>query len=403
MRIDHMGSTRARNEESGAAGNDTQMPVRIPKAASPPVLPPSTGTGNFGKELLGAKAYFVRDGWFKDIDIVLFSHVFDNLGVSWGSGRGTGAISVEYTFTGSSAHSAIRPWKGRSALDAVELMNMGWNLRREHLHPLQRSHHVIVNGGDQPNVVPKTATVWYFIREMTGPRIKQNFAKLSRTAAGAALMTDTETSHRIIGSAWPMNFNRIVAETAYDNIKKVGLPKWDKDDQALATAVQKLVGAKEIGLPDEVLHILGPPARLESGGSDDIGDISWNVPTATILFPSNIRGALSHHWSSAIAMATPIAHKGATAGAKVMAMTALDFYLQPQKVEQAWQYFRNVQLGDTEYQPFISPQDQPAIEKNRGIMNKFKPQLEQYYYQPEKYPSYLQQLGISYPTLEKKD
>ena len=111
------------------------------------------------EEQLGSKAYFVRDGFFEDVDIVLFSHVSNSLSVSYGPTSGSGLVSMEFTFSGEAAHSAGAPWRGRSALDAVELMNIGWNFRREHLRLQQRSHYVIPNGGDQPNVVPSRASV----------------------------------------------------------------------------------------------------------------------------------------------------------------------------------------------------------------------------------------------------
>ncbi len=112
------------------------------------------------EEQLATKAFLVRAGIFKDVDVALFSHVDSNLGVSYGSGGQLGVVSVEYNFEGRSAHAGAGPWRGRSALDAVELMNIGWNFRREHLRLQQRSHYVITNGGDQPNVVPPTASVW---------------------------------------------------------------------------------------------------------------------------------------------------------------------------------------------------------------------------------------------------
>src|SRR5712671_3814573 len=118
------------------------------------------------EELLGAKAYFVRAGIFRDVDAVLFTHVGDAFETSWGLPQGTGLISVEYTFQGESSHAAARPWRGRNALRAVELMNIGWDFRREQLRPEQRSHYVITDGGDQPNVIPSRASVWYFFREM---------------------------------------------------------------------------------------------------------------------------------------------------------------------------------------------------------------------------------------------
>src|SRR5438093_163940 len=124
------------------------------------------------EELVGAKAYFIRAGLFRDVDVSLFAHVGNNLSVSWGGGTGTGLVSVEYMFKGESAHSAAAPWRGRSALDAVELMDVAWNFRREHLRLQQRSHNVITNGGDQPNVVPQNAAVWYYFREVDYEHIK---------------------------------------------------------------------------------------------------------------------------------------------------------------------------------------------------------------------------------------
>lgn len=354
------------------------------------------------EELVGAKAYFARDGYFDGVDAVIFTHVGRNLQTSWGGGRGTGLVSVEYEFEGVAAHGAGDPWRGKSALDAVELMNAGWNYRREHLHPLQRSHYVIVDGGDQPNVVPSRARVWYFIREMTADKIRTNFEALERTAEGAALMTDTSYTRRIVGSAWPRHFNKPIAEAMFENIRSVGLPDWSEDDQAFARAVQDLMQPEELevdGLATELEPLQGPPDEPQSGGSDDIGDVSWNAPTVTLRYPSNIEGTQGHHWSSAMAMATPIAHKGVIAGAKVTAATMLDLIQNPELLEAAWTYFREEQLQGTEYEPFISETDEPAIEKNREIMATYRDELRQYYYDAEQYDTYLEQLGINYPQL----
>jgi len=131
--------------------------------------------------------------------------------------------------------------------------------------------------------------------------------------------------------------------------------------------------------------------------------VSWNVPTVTLRFPSNIPGLPGHNWANAISMATPIAHKGATAGAKVMAMTVLDMLMRPELVSQAWDYFRTVQTKDIKYQPLIRPQDRPAIELNRDIMARYRPAMRALYYNPAKYRTYLEQLGITYPTERAAD
>ncbi|WP_420387572.1 amidohydrolase [Roseivirga sp.] len=353
------------------------------------------------EELVAAKAWYVRDGLFDDIDLCIFTHVSSNLSVSYGQASGTGLISVEYSFDGEAAHGAGAPWRGRSALDAVELMNVGWNYKREHLHPLKRSHSIITDGGDQPNVVPSKASIWYYFRDVTYEGIMDMYESANNIARGAALMTDTEMSSRILGTAWPRHFNKVIAETMYENIKMVGLPEWDEKDQTLAKAVQEEVGSNPRGLSTRLSSLGLPVTQPVSGGSDDIGDVSWKIPTVTMRFPSNIPGLQGHHWSNAIAMATPIAHKGATAGARVEAMTILDFLLNPELVDQAWDYFNNVQSKDTKYQPMISEDDMPPTYLNQKIMDQFRPQLEKFYYDETKFNSYLEQLGITYPTVKK--
>ncbi|MEN2282251.1 amidohydrolase [Algoriphagus sp. SE2] len=354
------------------------------------------------EELVASKAWFVRDGLFDDIDICIFTHVGNNLGVSYGQASGTGLISVEYTFSGEAAHAAGAPWRGRSALDAAELMNVGWNYRREHLDPLKRSHSIFTDGGDQPNVVPSKASIWYYFRDVKYDGIMEMYDVANKMAEGAALMTDTKMTSKILGTAWPRHFNKVIAEKMYANILKVGLPEWSEEDQTLAKAVQEEVGAtKPEGLPTKLDTLRLPVTTPRSGGSDDIGDVSWVLPTVTLRFPSNIPGLPGHHWANAIAMATPIAHKGVTAGAKAEAMTILDFLLNPELVDEAWDYFENVQTKEEEYKPMITADDQAPIYLNKQIMDLYRPMMEKYYYDETKYDSYLEQLGVTYPTLKK--
>jgi aminobenzoyl-glutamate utilization protein B len=356
------------------------------------------------EELLGTKAFLVRAGYFKDADVVLFAHVGSGLGVSYGAGNNNAAVSVEYSFKGRSAHSAVAPWRGRSALDAVELMDIGWNFRREHLGLQHRSHYVITNGGDQPNVVPSNASVWYYFREIDHTRTKELFETGNTIASAASMMTDTSVSWRILGSAWPPHFNKAVAEAMHANIKSVGLPKWSEEDETLAKAVQHEIQAPEKGLNKEP-EALGLPVKegdMRGGGSDDIGDVSWNVPTVSLSYPSNIPGLPGHNWANAISMATPIAHKGVTTGAKVMAMTMIDLLLNPELIEEAWRYFREVETKEVKYTPFIAEKDAPAIDMNRSTMERYRPEMRKYYFDPSRYKTYLEQLGITYPTVRKK-
>jgi aminobenzoyl-glutamate utilization protein B len=356
------------------------------------------------EELVAAKAWFVREGLFKDVDVSLFAHVDSNMKTAWGSTAANGLVSIEYTFEGETAHSAAAPWRGRSALDAVELMNAGWNYRREHLRLQQRSHYVITDGGDQPNVVPSRATVWYFFRETEYPRIKELWEIGDKMAQGASLMTGTTWSSRIVGTAWPQHFNRPVAEVMTANIQRVGLPKWSDEDQSFAKAVQKEIGAPNQKGLDVELAKMEEPIKDEDkrgGGSDDIGDVSWTVPTVTLRYPSNIPGLPGHNWANAIAMATPVAHKGIVAGAQVQAMTIVDLLLRPELVRSAWDYFKNVQLKETPYTPFIAADTPPPTWMNKDVMERYRPELRKYYYDPSKYGTYLEQLGISYPMLQR--
>jgi aminobenzoyl-glutamate utilization protein B len=355
------------------------------------------------EEQLGTKAHLVRAGVFKDVDVTLFSHVGDNLAVGWGPSGSNALISAQFFFRGQTAHSAGAPWRGKSALDAVMLMAQGWEYHREHMELAQRSHYVIKDGGDQPNVVPQTASIWFYFRQVDYPKTKEMFEYAKKVAQGAALMTDTKIDTiLILGSAWSGHFNKTIAQAMHANITKVGLPVWDDADQTLARGLQRELGVPDSGLARTVAPLREPVPNQRSfgGGSDDIGDVSWNVPTVTLSYPSNIPGGPGHNWANAIAMATPIAHKGAVAGAKVQALTLLDILLTPKVVADAWDYFRNVQTKETKYQPFIGPIDHPAIWLNADIMARYRPEMRKFYYDPSKYKSYLEQLGIKYPTVK---
>jgi aminobenzoyl-glutamate utilization protein B len=359
------------------------------------------------EEQLATKAFFARDGLFRDVDASFFTHVWDSFNAPWGApDEYSGLVSLVYSFQGTTAHGAGAPWRGRSALDAVELMNLGWNYRREHLRTEHRSHYVIRDGGDQPNVVPATASVWYFLRELDAPKIRALWTVADSVAQGAALMTGTTLAgSRVIGSAWPPHFSKPLAQALGVNITRVGMPRWSEDDVRFAKAVQREMGVVEQGLDTVPKGAVAPPREEDrrGGGSDDIGDVSWAVPTAQLFFPSNIPGTPGHNWADAIAMATPLAHQGATAGAKALALTLLDVLLTPKLVTDAWDYYRNVQTKDIKYEPLVRATDTPAVELNAPILARYREQMRPFYYDPTRYPSYLAQLGVAYPTLRGAD
>lgn len=353
------------------------------------------------EELLATKAFYVRAGMFKDVDVSIFTHVASSFGTSYGDSGNNGMVSVEYTFNGITSHAAGSPWSGRSALDGVELMNVAWNMRREHLPLTQRSHYVITNGGGQPNIVPGEATVWYYFREQTFDTVRKLYETGTEIAEAAAKATGTTVKRRVLGYAAPNFGNKPLAEAAQANIEMVGMPNWSPDDQAFTKAVQESLKFKVEPLKTKVEPLSTPENRKPSmgGGSDDIGDIMWTVPTITIRFPSNIPSMIGHNVTSAIAMATPVAHKGAVAGAKAVALTVLDVMTTPKLVSDAKTYFQTVQLKDQKYDPVLTPEDQPAIHLNKDLMDRIRPELKKYYYDPSKHNSYLDQLGVKYPQL----
>ncbi len=355
------------------------------------------------EELLATKAYFVRDGLFDDVDANIFTHVGRDLNTSWGDARNNGMVSVEYSFSGRTSHGAAAPWEGRSALDAVEVMNYAWNMRREHLPLSQRSHYVISNGGGQPNIVPGEASVWYYFRDESFDSVRTLYEIGNTISEAAAMATETTVKRRVLGYAAPHHGNRPIAEAAYENIKMIGLPTWSEDDSAFSNAVQRGLRGNDITpipLATEVGPLSTPETRGEArmGYSDDVGDIMWTIPTITIGYPSNIPNTIPHHITSAMAMATPIAHKGAVAGAKAVGMTTLDLLTDPSLLDRAKDYFENVQQAPSTYDPLLSPDDAPAIELNSEVMSRVRESMEPYYYDPTRYDSYLEQLGIEYPN-----
>ena len=355
------------------------------------------------EEQLASKAFLVRAGVFKDVDANLFAHVSDEFGISWGDEPALSLISAIFKFQGQSAHAAGAPWRGRSALDAVINMANAWEYHREHMELAQRSHYVITDGGDQPNVVPSTAAIWFFFRERDPERVTKMFTDAKQMARAAAMATFTALDTvQIIGSAWRPHFNKPIAEAMHGNAQRVGMPAWDEKDQRMARAVQRMMSQPDSGLHTTLPKLRSPEeaAAASSGtGSDDIGDVTWTVPSVTLYYPANIPGTPGHNWADGIAMATPIAHKGVIAGAKVQAMTLLDLMLKPKLVRDAKDYFANVQTKTVKYHPLMAPTDQPATWLNAEKMAKYREAMRKYYYDPSKYRTYLEQLGITYPAV----
>ncbi len=330
--------------------------------------------GSPAEELLVPRPYFARDGYFKDVDVAFHTHIGEELKTEYGI-RQYALISAEFTFKGQTSHAASAPWAGRDAVDAAELMSIGFDKLREHLEPTQRSHRVISYGGDQPNVIPALAKIWWFFRETTIERAQANFDKAKKIAEGAALMTGTQWSVQVFSAIWPTRGNRTIAEVTQKNIELVGMPNWSAQEENLAKELQKKQGAPVIGLH----HKVEPLRESRQGASsNDSGEVTWIVPTGRVTFPSNIPGIPAHHWAAGVAPATSLAHKGAVAGAKALAASAVDFFVNPALIEEAKASFKK-EIGDVKYRSFLPPDQKPPIYLNKEIMERYRPELEKFY------------------------
>jgi aminobenzoyl-glutamate utilization protein B len=326
------------------------------------------------EEQLVSMPFFVRDGYLKDVDAAFHPHVGDDLSTSYGL-RQYAIMSVEYEFFGKTAHSGTAPWTGASAVDAAKLMDLGWDVLREHLPPTQRSHSVIVNGGVQPNVVPDYAKIWFFFREGTYEGASDLYMKAKKVAEGAALMTGTKWKENVLSACWPTRDNQTMAEIVQKNIELVGVPKWTEEEQALAKRIQKSAGVKEIGLITEIR-----PIRMakQDTSSNDSGDITWMVPHGRVTIPTNAPGVPFHHWAATTAVATSIAHKGEVVGAKVLAGSMVDLMTNPGLLAEAKETFQKEIAGAT-YHPLLPADQKPPVNLNAAEMAKYREQMRPFY------------------------
>lgn len=327
------------------------------------------------EELLLSRPYFVRDGYFDDVDVAIHDHLRDRFSTHYGIMQ-LAAVSADFTFHGETAHAAVVPWHGRDALDAVVLMDMAVAQYREHMTPAMRAHRVILDGGEQPNVIPSRARVWWYFRDATADGARALFEQAKRMAEGAALMTNTTFEVDVRSAVWPTRCNRTMAEVIQRNIELVGMPEWSAEEEAFARRLQEAAGVKAEGLRREIGALEGPSGQTM--GSNDCGDVSWKVPMGRLWFPATVPNVAFHHWSGGAPLATSIAHKGAVAGAKALAGTALDCLRDPAIAQEAQRCFRE-EIGDTVYEPLLPAGQAPRLDVNRALMERFRPLLEPHY------------------------
>jgi aminobenzoyl-glutamate utilization protein B len=329
--------------------------------------------GSPAEETLISRPYMIRAGLFDGVDAVIDNHSSSGFGTGYGRG-GNAMYSVIFTFKGKTAHGAS-PWGGRSALDAVDIMNVATNYLREHLFYTYRMHYVILGGGEAPNVVPDKASVWYYIRN-SDDRVEEMYQRVLNCAKAGALATGTELADvRILSAVHQRHANKAAAELFQKNIELVGMPEWTEEEHAFAKALQKELGHEEEGMPTEVGKLRDSGECFVGGGSSDVGEVTLIAPTATILFPGQVPGAIGHHWSSVACNYGSTAWKGLNAGAKAMAASAIDLLTKPQELKKLRDEFEAYSV-EHPYKSFLPEDATPPLDLNKELMEKWRRIIE---------------------------
>lgn len=293
--------------------------------------------GTPAEETVIGKVYMTLDNQFKDLDACLHWHPADKNRISYQTSKAL--ISAKFTFTGLPAHASASPSKGRSALDAVELMNIGVNYMREHIKETSRIHYVITNGGGQPNVVPSNAQVWYFIRANEHEDVESQFDWIRDIADAAAKMTKTKVEVQVDTDCHEIIPNLPLSKVIERKFKLVGPPTFDDADKEFAKGLQEPLresfGLKsDKALNDEIEPVPASPYPAD-GGSTDVGDISWMVPTGGLGTVCFAAGSPGHSWQNVAAIGSPIGHKGMSSAAKILALTTLELLQEQKQLEDA--------------------------------------------------------------------
>jgi aminobenzoyl-glutamate utilization protein B len=327
------------------------------------------------EEQLVSRPYFVRDGYFDDVDIAIAPHIGAEFNVGYGLIQ-SALISATFTFHGESAHAGVAPWKGRDALDGVVLMDAGMAQYREHMTKTMSAQRVITNGGDQPNVVPRKAAVWWYFRDTSAEGATKLFERAKKIAQGAALMSDTTLEVDVMSAVWPVRGNQTIAELVQREYERVGQPDWSEHEEQLARDLQTKAGVKVEGLRRDVRRMKGPASQKPS--ANDAGDVSWKVPMVKMYFPANIPNINFHHWAAGVALGTSIAHKGAAAGAKALANSILECFVNPSLVAEAKRTFAQ-EIGEVQFRSMLPAEQKPPVSLNAPTMEKYREAMRAHY------------------------
>ena len=319
----------------------------------------TTGTvrvyGTPAEEGGSGKVYMTRAGLFDDVDVALHWHPNDrNVAVPESS---NGNKSARFTFHGIAAHAAASPHRGRSALDGVEAMNYMANLIREHMPSKARIHYIITHGGDAPNVVPERAEVYYYVRHPERDEVEVLFDRVVAAAEGAAMGTGTRMEYEVMHGNYPLLPNEVLARAIYSVMRQIGGVTYDESELEFAKAIRNsLFGSQR---PLSTAREIAPFEFRQKAGSTDVGDVSWNVPTAGFGTATWVPGTTAHSWQAVAAGGMSIGHKGMMLAANVLAATARELYVNPRLVAEARVEFDERRGRDFVYRPLLGDREPP--------------------------------------------
>jgi aminobenzoyl-glutamate utilization protein B len=326
--------------------------------------------GTPAEETLVGKIFMARDGVFDGVDIMVSWHPGDYNGVDYSTCLAM--TSVKFQFKGVPAHAAAFPHAGRSALDGVELMDIGMNFMREHVIQEARIHYVITKGGDAPNIVPPDAEVWYFIRSPRRAQVDRIWDWMQDVAKGAALMSQTKMSHKLLCASLETLPNKALSKIGDANAIAIGGPPFTTEDQKFGEEIIKSLGGQVKGEAFDT-KITNPdlsktfPKVTIFPASTDQGNVSWVVPTLSFRAATVAKGSPLHTWQVVCQTGTPSAFKGGLTASKYMAASALDCLTKPEIISEAWEEHKQY-LAETKFQhPIPADLKVPTFKELYGI------------------------------------
>lgn len=312
--------------------------------------------GTPAEEAVGGKTYMARDGVFNEVDVMLAWHPGDESQADAVTSQAMVDVMVE--FKGEAAHAAADPWNGRSALDGALAFAQGIEMMREHMKLSSRVHYVISNGGDVPNIVPEHAAVWIWARDEKRTEVEALLARIRKIAEGAALMTNTQSNVRVQGGSWELLINETGERVLDGNLRWLGTPQYTPEEIAFAKNIQRATNVPEVGLERKIV-----PANEQKveGGSTDVGDVSWVVPTLHLTVVTSPKDAPWHAWPVVATAGMSIGHKGMITASQTLAATMVDLFEKPQLLRDIRAEFEK-KRGNAVFKAFV-PDGPPAPPK----------------------------------------